>query len=105
MKMLIENSSGAVRKIIGQALKGADETIIRATGNDETLSRMLRRHRNKILNPQPYRYTDLNLSLVLSLSHSSEEFYQYGKQNYKNLMENDDILIFYTESAIEKTKN
>jgi hypothetical protein len=104
MKAMIEITSGSVRKVLGRALKGVNTTVLSVVGKNETLSRMLRRHRNATLNPRPYRYPILKLSLNLSICNSGEEFFQFGPENYKNLIEDENFLIFYAASMIERMR-
>jgi hypothetical protein len=104
MKKLIEDTGQSCRTIIGQVLKGVSSNEIAPIGSQEALSKMLRRHRNVVFNPAPYLYSALKLSRILSISHTGEVFYQYGVQNFRNLIEYDNFLIFYTQTMIEKLK-
>jgi hypothetical protein len=102
MKNLIKHSSGSIRIVVRKPLKCENSEVIKSVGTTETISRMLRRYRNNIINPTLFRYSDLKLCWNLIVSHTEEEFFQYGREKYKNLFENDDLLIFFTYSAVRR---
>ena len=105
MKFLIERNMGSVRSTVAQVLRGASASTLENVGHVESLYKMLRRHRNKIINPKPHIYEELKIGSKLALTHRNEQFYQYGIGNFRNLGEHDDFLIFYSESMIPVLKS
>ena len=105
MKLLAEDSGSSVRSIVGLVLRGKSAATIKNTGKFENLSRIVRYHRNLHINPKPYIYPSLKLGVNLSSTHTASKFYQYGVDNYRNLSENSNFLIFYSEAMVSNMKS
>jgi hypothetical protein len=58
-----------------------------------------------LINPTPYQFESFKLSYLLSISHTCESFFRYGHDNYGIQSIHDEILIFYTNSALNSLKN
>lgn len=63
---------------------------------------MIRDVRLKYKNPSPYLFEELKLSYNFSHSCTGELFYRYGPGNYNNLEVCDNMLLFFSNSMINK---
>lgn len=64
----------------------------------EAVLRTSRRHAELILNPKPYLYKDIGLSRLLSEKYLISRFYQYGPNNYGDMEQCENIVIFYSQT-------
>lgn len=99
-RLLLSNESN--RAIVHNVLRGAREEVINAVGDFNLIFRNLRNQRVKIINPPPYRYPTLKLSDQLSKTHTNDQFYRYGPDNFGSYPVYDDIVIFYSDSLANK---
>ena len=102
MKGLLESTNGSVRAIVAQVLRGCGPEIIGAVGKLECLYKILRNYRNQYINPLPYMFPEMELSTNLSETFRGELFYQYGPGNFRNIFENNDLCVFYSQSLVHK---
>ena len=86
MKELIRISDLKPKHVVGRIIEGECLEIIRVLGDFENIYRMLRDYRLKFINPKPYRYNILKLNQNITKTFSNEELYQYGPENYRNLI-------------------
>ena len=107
MKEYMSSCIGCInpRAAYSHIMRGADIGEVRAVGTYENISRILRSYRNNIINPKPYLYRDVNLSSVITTTHSGENFYQYGPNNYGSNEIFDSVQLFFSFSSIEMLKN
>lgn len=105
MKKLVELINMSPRSISSRILQGCEEIIIRAVGKINNLNKILRNYIKKIINPKPYIYTTINLSSLLSKTHTNEVFYQYGPDNLRNSVLYEGILLFFYTSQVTNLLN
>lgn len=97
MKVLMIESNLSPRNVVFTILRGLETDVIRAMGSVDNIYRCLRYYRQKFINPPPYIYNFLKLSESLCKTHTGSMFYQYGIGNYRNLEENSNILLFFSD--------
>ncbi|KKO74305.1 hypothetical protein AAJ76_850007169 [Vairimorpha ceranae] len=59
----------------------------------------------KHLNPISYANQTLRPAANLLVTHTGDHFYQYGPENLGNFKENYDLLLFHSESAVQKLRH
>jgi hypothetical protein len=79
--------------------------VILLCGSLENLSKILRDHREKSINPRPYLFQELKLSMLLAYSFRGELLFQFGYGNFRGLVENDEFILFYSNSLFNKLKS
>ena len=97
MKNSIKDQLGSPRKIISNSLKGETSDIILNVGSQQSLQRMLRRERRKVVS------SNINFNLADNFSIPEEtkvtvsgsKFFQYGPSNRRHLDFNLNIVIFF----------
>ena len=102
MKTMIEQPNFCPRGVVSTVMKGAELNLLNIIGPFDLLYRNLRNHRIKTVNPPPYAYPRIKLSSQLTKTHTRTDFYRYGIDNYQGMIENDNMLLFYSDFAIEK---
>jgi hypothetical protein len=102
MKVKLILTEKSTRFVVNSILKGADINTIDLFKNFDSIYKVLRNYRNKILNPMPYVYPTLKLSYNLTTTVLNTPFYRYGIDNYGVNFVNDDILIFYSNDAVKR---
>lgn len=102
MKKLTIISDRSPRWVVNEILKGANREVVLMFPKLESLYKTLRNYKQRHFNPKPYKYTNLKLSNLLSKSHTNEQFYQYGIDNFGNYEHHDDFLIFYSNNSITR---
>ena len=105
MKEMVVTTNSSPRNIVFRVLRGENDEIIRAMGPLDNIYRCLRYHRLKFINPPPFQYDTLKLSEQLCKTHTLNNFYQYGLDNYGNLEGHDGILLFFSTSMATKLIN
>lgn len=105
MKKKIISSRDTPMQVVSDYLIGAEFEELDLIGDQENLCRLLRYYRSQHINPKPYYNETLKLSRKLLETHKDLPFYRFGPENYGNLEENEDFLIFYSDNAIERLSN
>jgi hypothetical protein len=90
------------RNVVYSMIRGVCIDTIRASGPLELIFKILRDHRLTNLNPKPYANLTLKINGSLLKKHTGKKFYQYRFENFRNLYENRNFLIFYSEDGIGK---
>jgi hypothetical protein len=92
IKLLMESTLGSTRFIISKILKGVSVRVLSALKNPENISRVLRRHRNSLINPGPVVFNSINIGELLTKTHKNEVFYQFGPENLRGLENNNEFV-------------
>ena len=97
-KMVITERSS--RNVINKILEGTGTELISLFPNYDSTSKLLRRFRNKIINPEPFIYPSLGLGEFITSTILKSSFYRYGPVNLSCSIVNSDILIFFSDTAL-----
>lgn len=76
---------------------GADYNIIRRIGSHPNIIRILRRFALESINSKPCFSQNFCLSLNMCETYSKNKFYQYGTDNYRNIDNQDGLLLFNSD--------
>jgi hypothetical protein len=104
MKVKVITTNDSPRQIVYSIIRGVNVSTVRALGCFEYIFRVLRDYRLKKSNPTPYFNETLRLNKILLKTHTQEDFFQYGPEKYENLFVNENILVFFSSTAINKLK-
>lgn len=91
-----------IEEIVDRFFLGASYEKIKILGELTSLYETLENYRDEHANPKPYANQSLGLSMKLLITHTKDKFYRYGPENYQNLTENDDFIIFFSDDALER---
>lgn len=91
-----------IREIICSSLQGENVENLSYMGNPESISRTLRNFKESIINPPPIIFPTLKLSEKLCKTVRNESFYRYGPDNYRGFPMFEGILLFFSDSLVEK---
>lgn len=104
MKEKIIATNDSPRNVAYSCIRGADINILRALGPFDLLCRVLRDFRLKYINPAPYENESLSLNSNLLKTHLGTDFFQYGPEKFRELARNDDVIVFYSDHAINRIR-
>ena len=78
-------------------MRGKTIEDVFALRNVENIFRVLRRKFRKTINPMPYFFEEMSLSRCLGYTYTDNLFFQYGPGQYRNLQENEDFCLFFSD--------
>lgn len=102
IKERAKNSYDSAQSIVDMVLRGMDARTVIIAGSTSALKKRIWAARAREHNPTPPSISLINIPLNKQLTHTGDQFYQYGPgiDGYQN----DDILMFYDQKSINNLR-